>query len=804
MRLTLNQLLLATKNYLLVVLPFFCLLTAVHAQNIPDANFAAAIRAVCPLCITASPSNNLTATAATTTSLDVSNKTISNLTGINGFTNLRTLNCSQNQLTSLPALPTTLTNLNCGINQLASLPTLPAGLQILTCYVNALTSLPTLPNVLDQLYAQANRLTTLPAFPNSLRFADFSSNLIINVSSITGSSLRNLYLNQNSITMLPALPNSLQYLYVSQNQLASLPNLPNLIVLYCDNNRFTSLPNLPSTLQVLRCYNNQLTSLPSLPSTLTTLECFNNQIRSLPTLPLSLTALRLDPTRTTCLPNAVAGLNVYNPSNTLITASFPVCSGSACSPTIVVSPVIVSTVTQTSCIGVPLGLSASASAVGTATMTVKWQRKKPSDADFTDVTAAVAYLSGTVVFYTVPAISPEDNMTQYRAVFSGTCANSVAIGSAPAAIATREGLNIPDIYLRNAIRRSCPTCINNCGNLTADAANTTQLNIENLTAFQSIKNLSGIEGFANLEELNIGSNTITNFPKLPEQLKKLTISNNNLSSLPELPNSLEVLICKNNNLSYLPLLPSSLMHLDCSSNKLTELPADLPASLMALDCSNNELIGLPPSLPVGLKTIYCHKNKLVTLPTLPTALNYFNCGNNMLSDLPPSLPTGLWTLVCSSNPTLKCLPILPASLHELYISPENVSCLRNMPPSLRVFDAMNEPIDRPLCSPTQCLPFRPTDEEPEAMKAKTRVANQLKAFPNPVDKQLQVEFTATEEGQTNISVTDVLGRQMSIQMVDTFKGVNQATVDMSNVPRGVYVLILRTGKTQVVQRITKN
>jgi Secretion system C-terminal sorting domain len=246
------------------------------------------------------------------------------------------------------------------------------------------------------------------------------------------------------------------------------------------------------------------------------------------------------------------------------------------------------------------------------------------------------------------------------------------------------------------------------------------------------------------------------------------------------------------------------MHLDCSSNKLTELPADLPEGLMVLDCSNNELIGLPPSLPLSIKTLYCHRNKLVTLPTLPTALNYFNCGNNMLSDLPPTLPTGLWTLVCSRNPTLRCLPILPASVHELYISPENTACLRNAPPSMQVYDAMNEPITPPLCSPTQCVPFRPTDEEPEAMTAKTRVSSQLKAFPNPVDKQLQVTFTTTEEGQTTVFVTDVLGRQISTQMMDTFKGLNQTTVDMSNVPRGVYVLILRTGTTQVVQRITKN
>ncbi len=65
-----------------------------RAQTIPDASFAEAIRAVCPTCIDAS--NTLTSVAATRTSLDVSARGIADLTGIGGFTTLRTLNCQNN------------------------------------------------------------------------------------------------------------------------------------------------------------------------------------------------------------------------------------------------------------------------------------------------------------------------------------------------------------------------------------------------------------------------------------------------------------------------------------------------------------------------------------------------------------------------------------------------------------------------------------------------------------------------------------------------------------------------------------
>lgn len=56
------------------------------------------------------------------TSLDVSGKSISNLTGVGYFSKLTSLNCNNNQLTSLPG---TITTLECCNNRLTSLPALP-------------------------------------------------------------------------------------------------------------------------------------------------------------------------------------------------------------------------------------------------------------------------------------------------------------------------------------------------------------------------------------------------------------------------------------------------------------------------------------------------------------------------------------------------------------------------------------------------------------------------------------------------------------------------------------------------------
>ena len=252
----------------------FCLfLPSATAQNIPDPNFADAIRNVCPGCI--DDNNNLTSAAQDLDSLDVGGAVldswdISNLAGIEGFINLKFLDCSYNHLGSLPTLPASLTYLKCSHN-LMSLPptTLPASLKYLYCPYNLLNSLPDLPDSLMHLECSYNLLGWLPTLPASLKY---------------------LYCTNNQLSSLPDLPDSLTYLYCSHNPLGSLPTLPaSLILLECSHNPLGSLPTLPASLTYLYCSYNQLNSLPALPDSLKYLYCTNNQLSSLPALPDKLT-----------------------------------------------------------------------------------------------------------------------------------------------------------------------------------------------------------------------------------------------------------------------------------------------------------------------------------------------------------------------------------------------------------------------------------------------------------------------------------------------------------------------------------
>lgn len=291
------------------------------AQNnytIPDANFAAWLTANIPSAMSSGNLMDTTSAAVTTrTRIDVENLGIANLSGIQYFTSLITLDCGNgfnspfpNALTSLPNLPATLDSLICGNNQLTILPTLPITLTFLKCYGNQLTSLPSLPGSLTNLQCSNNQLTSLPALPGSLINLNCYHNQLTSLPALPVS-LTNLQCSSNQLTGFSSLPNQLTFIDCSNNQLWSIPALPtNLDTLYCYYNNLTSLPTLPGSLTLFDCSTNQITSLPNLPGSLLILQCNNNNLTSLPALPGSLTHLICGENQLTVLPVLPASLIV--------------------------------------------------------------------------------------------------------------------------------------------------------------------------------------------------------------------------------------------------------------------------------------------------------------------------------------------------------------------------------------------------------------------------------------------------------------------------------------------------------------
>ncbi|MDR1927439.1 MAG: leucine-rich repeat domain-containing protein [Oscillospiraceae bacterium] len=211
-----------------------------------DPNFLAAVRTA----LGKQPTDPITAEeCAAVKTLNVSNKAISNLSGIEYFTELTTLDCGMNNLTALELSEN-------------------AALQVLYCYGN--------PNLASLDLSNNPALTTLNCSQVPLVTLDLSGNPALTMLTCRGSQLTNLNLSGNP---------ELQVLDCTQNQLASLNISANtkLFVLSCDDNQLTALDTSKnSVLEGLTCTNNAIFALDlSKNLQLNDLRCGNNALQSL-------------------------------------------------------------------------------------------------------------------------------------------------------------------------------------------------------------------------------------------------------------------------------------------------------------------------------------------------------------------------------------------------------------------------------------------------------------------------------------------------------------------------------------------
>ena len=176
------------KQLLLLAVALFATATAVRAQapvqinstNFPDENFRAIVAGTD---IDKDADGYLSdEEIAAVTKLDVSEKNIASLKGIEFFTALTELDCYGNQLTSLDVSKNTaLEVLECSTNQLTSLDVSKnTALEVLDCENNQLTSLDVSKNTaLIGLYCPGNQLTSLDVSKNTaLQLLDCFNNQI--------------------------------------------------------------------------------------------------------------------------------------------------------------------------------------------------------------------------------------------------------------------------------------------------------------------------------------------------------------------------------------------------------------------------------------------------------------------------------------------------------------------------------------------------------------------------------------------------------------------------------------------------
>ncbi len=233
-----------------LLLLLFALPVAAIAQNInfPDANFKTALLAIEGIDTNNDGEISEVEAANYTGKINVYNKNIAYLTGVEYFTQIKELNCGSNGLQDLDiSHNTALTNLNCSKNQLASLDV-----------------------------SNNKALRVLYCGDNKLKVLDVSQNVALKNLSCPSNPLKNIDVSFNKALMyLTCTTTELKALDVSNNKALRL--------LYCGDNKLKVLDVSHNTaLESLDCYKNQLQILDvSHNKALEQLQCFSNGLQVL-------------------------------------------------------------------------------------------------------------------------------------------------------------------------------------------------------------------------------------------------------------------------------------------------------------------------------------------------------------------------------------------------------------------------------------------------------------------------------------------------------------------------------------------
>ncbi|WP_426484432.1 T9SS type A sorting domain-containing protein [Flavobacterium sp. 2] len=185
--------------------------------------------------------------------------------------------------------------------------------------------------------------------------------------------------------------------------------------------------------------------------------------------------------------------------------------------------------------------------------------------------------------------------------------------------------------------------------LTSSISGLTKLDVSNT----SISNLKGIQDFKSLINLSCYNSKITALDLSQNtQLETLNCSGNLLTTLNVTNNKkLLSLNFNTNSLANIDLSQNILLQsLDCSSNLIAVLDISQNTALTSLKCNTNKLTALDISKNTSISVLNCYGNKITNLDlTLQKGLTNINCSSNALTSLDVSKNLSITDFDCSGN-----------------------------------------------------------------------------------------------------------------------------------------------------------
>jgi len=268
---------------------------------------------------------------------------------------------------------------------------------------------------------------------------------------------------------------------------------------------------------------------------------------------------------------------------------------------------------------------------------------------------------------------------------------------------------------------------------------------------KNISDLTGIEEFVNIIELNCHTNNLTNLDiSQNTALTELNCHTNNLTSLDLSKNTaLTNIRCNINNLEILDLSKNTaLTNLNCHTNNLTSLDLSKNTALTQIYCNINSLTSLDLSQNIALKRLHCNSNNL-------SSLNVKN-GNNI----------NFSHFNTTNNPDLICIEVDDATYStENWTNIDSQTTFSENCDYVRVKDF-----------------FAPTD---------------VYVFPNPTNDFLNIK--TDKNTIENIRIYDIKGSLLYENQNNT----TEINLDLSDFNTGIYFVKISSGQGQITHKIIK-
>lgn len=227
----------------------------------------------------------------------------------------------------------------------------------------------------------------------------------------------------------------------------------------------------------------------------------------------------------------------------------------------------------------------------------------------------------------------------------------------PLSLCFSQNVNIPDTVFKSYLVSNTLINTNGDDEIQESEADIYDGSIKyfgwNLSEDEKIHDLTGIEFFHSLKELDVSFNEIPSVNLVNNvNLEILDIDHNNLTSLDLAENNkLTDLVCGNNNLVSINILDNILLErLSIINNDLKSIDVKNNVNLKTITCYGNDFESLDITKNTKLEDLRCSENLITDINlSQNTELNYLSLNDNLLSSIDLSNNIKLETIYLSNN-----------------------------------------------------------------------------------------------------------------------------------------------------------